>query len=517
MFAQWRFYLSFLIPPAIALVVLAARADVLKSWQGQVNTLLTSGGLRPWPYLLTESRVILRYLRLIAIPSGLNLDYDFPPAASITEPGVLLSILVIAGLVALAWTRRRTEPVFSFSIFWFFITLSVTSSILPIPDVITERRLYLPLAGVCLLFPLALEWLVKSATGAIHSRVVMRVAAVLLGVLMIGTIFRNNVWSDEVRLFSDTVAKSPHKLRPYENLILAHMKRGEEEQAITLAKAGIENVPSQRISLLDTLGTLYLRLGRPEDAVESFKRSNEEAVRAGAGSAFVETSFNNLGSAYLALAGKGGGQNPKTREEALRNARQAFQKSLEQVPGNVSALDGVVNATLGLGESGAMQQELRRRLEASPNEFSALYMLASLLSWEQHYPESIEYFRRAAAAQQTNSDMLYFNYAFALSKIGQIEPAIQGYKEALRQDPTFNEAHYNLALLYIQKGDYASAVEHLTDIVNAEAGNVRANMKLAEIYAYQQKLPLARRHLHQVLKANPQDREALSLFAKIGE
>jgi uncharacterized protein HemY len=42
-------------------------------------------------------------------------------------------------------------------------------------------------------------------------------------------------------------------------------------------------------------------------------------------------------------------------------------------------------------------------------------------------------------------------------------------------------------------------------------------MKLAEIYAYQQKLPLARRHLHQVLKANPQDREALSLFAKIGE
>jgi tetratricopeptide (TPR) repeat protein len=295
------------------------------------------------------------------------------------------------------------------------------------------------------------------------------------------------------------------------------MKQGEEEQAITVAKAGIENVPSQRISLLDTLGTLYLRLGRPQDAVESFKSSNEEAVRAGAGSAFVETSFNNLGSAYLALAGKGGGQNPKTREEALRNARQAFQKSLEQVPGNVSALDGVVNATLGLGESGAMQQELRRRLEASPNEFSALYMLASLLSWEQHYPESIEYFRRAAAAQQTNSDMLYFNYAFALSKIGQIEPAIQGYKEALRQDPTFNEAHYNLALLYIQKGDYASAVEHLTDIVNAEAGNVRANMKLAEIYAYQQKLPLARRHLHQVLKANPQDREALSLFAKIGE
>src|SRR5262249_33589171 len=150
----------------------------------------------------------------------------------------------------------------AFSIFWFFITLSVTSSIIPIPDVIFEHRLYLPLAGVCLLFPIALGWLIKIATGAIKPRIVIRFATVVIAVLLFGTIFRNYVWSDEVRLFSDTVAKSPHRLRPYENLIYAHMKRGEEERAIAVAKNALENVPESRVSLLDTLGNLYLRRGR---------------------------------------------------------------------------------------------------------------------------------------------------------------------------------------------------------------------------------------------------------------
>jgi len=45
---------------------------------------------------------------------------------------------------------------------------------------------------------------------------------------------------------------------------------------------------------------------------------------------------------------------------------------------------------------------------------------------------------------------------------------------------------------------------------------VKANMKLAEIYAYQGNVELARQYLQQVLKADPQDREALSLFARIG-
>ena len=107
-------------------------------------------------------------------------------------------------------------------------------------------------------------------------------ATAILTVLMIGTIFRNQVWANELRLFSDVVAKSPHKLRAYENLVFAYMKRGEEDKAVAVAKSGLDNIPEHRVSLLDTIGNLYLRQGRAEDAVRYFKQSNDESRQLGA-------------------------------------------------------------------------------------------------------------------------------------------------------------------------------------------------------------------------------------------
>jgi len=310
------------------------------------------------------------------------------------------------------------------------------------------------------------------------------------------------------------VAKSPHKLRPYENLVFAYMKRHQEEQAISVAKMGVESVPEQRVSLLDTIGNLYLRLGKTPDAIEYFKKSNEEAVRLGAANTFLATSFNNLGVAYLAFA-KTQPQNSDSRSVALRSAREAFQKSLDRKPDDVGVIESFVNVTHALNEGGFLETDVRRKLQLSPNDLASLYMLASLLSLKERYMESLEYFRRAEE-QGSFSEVLSFNYAFALSKTGQIDRAIEKYLNALRVDPIFTEAHYNLALLFIQKTDYAKSVEHLTYILNQEPWNVRAHMKLAEIYAYQRQPALARQHLHQILQANPQDAQALSLLEKIG-
>jgi tetratricopeptide (TPR) repeat protein len=501
MLPRWRFYAG---------LSLWLGAGVYAFWNALWRPLLEVGNpgtLRRWYFFITELRVIARYLRLIVFPSGQNLDYDFPPALSIREPGVLLSILLIIGLLVLAWLWRRKKPVYAFSIFWFFITIAPLSSIVPIPDVIAEHRLYLPLAGVCLSFPMLLRSLTQK-----H---VLRVGTAVLAVLLVATVARNYVWADESRLFTDVVAKSPHKLRAYENLIFAHMKQGQEEQAISVANAAIEHVSTaDGVSLMDTLGNLYLRLGRNAEAVEYFKKSNEESVRMRASNTFVATSFNNLGAAYLALANSLDARSVGPRSQALRNAREAFERSLENESSN-AALDSLVEISRQLGESADLEQQLHKNLIANPNDFRSLYMMAGLLSLENRYAESLDYFRRAEE-QNKQSEVLHFNFAFALSKTGQTDPAIEEYMQALRIDPIFHEAHYNLAMLYVQKADYASALQHLNQIVSLEAANVRANMKLAEIYAYEGKLPLARQHLQQVLKANPQDREALNLFARIG-
>ena len=267
---------------------------------------------------------------------------------------------------------------------------------------------------------------------------------------------------------------------------------------------------------MDTIGNLYLRLGKTQESIEYFKKSNEEAVQLGAASTFLATSFNNLGVAYLAFA-KTEPQNSESRARALRSAREAFQKSLEKEANQIGVMDSLANVTHALNEDGILEDTLYKKLRTNSNDFASLYMLASLLSLEERYAESIEYFRQAEQqAPSARSEVLPFNYALALSKAGQIDHAIEKYLSALEADPIFTEAHYNLALLFIQKSDYAKSVEHLQSILNQEPANKTAHMKLAEIYAYQHQLPIARQHLQQILQANPQDAQALSLLEKIG-
>ncbi|HYR89107.1 MAG TPA: tetratricopeptide repeat protein [Terriglobia bacterium] len=502
---RWRFYLSFVILTAGASYYLLSR---------QVEILSESGENLPrGVYLLTQFRVMVRYIRLLIVPTGLNLDYNFPLSGSLLDPAAIASFLFLIALVVAGWKWRHTRPVFAFSIFWFFITLAPTSSIIPIPDVIFEHRMYLPLAGVCLSFPLAVEWAVKAWRGGIRTRPALGPAIMVLAILSVATVLRNEVWRDEVRLWSDVVDKSPHKLRPYNQLIYAQMKRGQDAQAISVAKRGLQNVPEGRLNFSGTLGNLYLRVGRPDEAVTYFKTNTEEAGRLGFGGSFLAGSYNNLGVAYAALAKNE--KVPAARMEAFRKARESYEKSLEASPTNVGVLDSLVNVRRSLGETSMLEQELRKKLEANPREFPSLYSMAALLSLEERYQDSIGYFQLAENLEPY-SEVLYFNYALALSKTGQVDPAIAKYLLAIQTDPLFNEAHYNLALLYLQKLDYEAAAQHLTDILGREPANVRANMKLGEIYAYQGKLPSARQHLQLVLQAEPQNSEALALSQRIG-
>jgi hypothetical protein len=97
-------------------------------------------------YFLTQLHVISYYIKLLFIPTNLNLDYDWPITRSIDFQTVLY-FLMLAMLVFIAVFLFRRAKLMSFGIIWFFVTLSVTSSFIVIYDVIFEHRLYLPSVG----------------------------------------------------------------------------------------------------------------------------------------------------------------------------------------------------------------------------------------------------------------------------------------------------------------------------------------------------------------------------------
>ena len=136
--------------------------------------------ISPLEYLFTQFNVIVYYIALLLAPINQNLDYDFPVSRGLFEmpvvkegtvlnipilpPVVSLSILlaIVAVAVWLFFRYKRTgEPralVISFFVFWFFIILAPTSSVVPIIDVIFEHRLYLASLGFFVIFAVCLDW-----------------------------------------------------------------------------------------------------------------------------------------------------------------------------------------------------------------------------------------------------------------------------------------------------------------------------------------------------------------------
>jgi len=104
------------------------------------------GTVTSFQYFLTQLHVIPYYIKLLFIPTNLNLDYDWSITRNIDLPTILFFVL-LTFIVITAIKLYSKARLVSFGIIWFFVTLSVTSSFIVIYDVIFEHRLYLPSVG----------------------------------------------------------------------------------------------------------------------------------------------------------------------------------------------------------------------------------------------------------------------------------------------------------------------------------------------------------------------------------
>lgn len=180
-------------------------------------------------YLLTNFSVIVKYIQLLLLPLNQNLDYDFPVSESLFEPRTLLSFLLLLALLAVAIARFHQNRLLAFGILWFFVTLAVESSIIPIKDYIFEHRTYLPSFGFFLLLSAGIFHLLWNRT--------YRLAAIALFALLTGcyaglTYARNNVWKDTLTLWSDVISKSPGKARPWNNRGQAYLNLNQSDKAL---------------------------------------------------------------------------------------------------------------------------------------------------------------------------------------------------------------------------------------------------------------------------------------------
>ncbi len=224
-------------------------------------------------YLLTQLRVVARYLGLLALPIGQNLDHDVAISRSLAEPAVLLALalhaLLVGGAVAaLRWGSRR-DPAWrlvGFGVTWFYVTLLVESSIIPIVDPMYEHRVYLPSVGLFIAVATAL-----CALPPLQRRRGWAATAAALIALLTGMTFaRNRVWRDDLSLWSDAASKSPRKARPLNNLGAARFARGEFASAAALYERAIQAEPGYTKAWFN-LGEVRQRMGDCQGAIGPYE------------------------------------------------------------------------------------------------------------------------------------------------------------------------------------------------------------------------------------------------------
>jgi Flp pilus assembly protein TadD len=91
-------------------------------------------------------------------------------------------------------------------------------------------------------------------------------ALAVLGVLCGASIDRTAVFENEITMFADSVAKSPDKARPHNNLGDALRKTGRVEEAAAHFERAIAIKPNYP-DALNNLATVYNHYGRRQDAI----------------------------------------------------------------------------------------------------------------------------------------------------------------------------------------------------------------------------------------------------------
>ena len=215
--------------------------------------------------VLTEFRVVILYLSLLIFPhpNRLNLDYDFPLSYSLIDPlTTLLALVAIIGLLAGAVWFAKKERLISFCILWYFGNLVIESSIIGL-EIVFEHRTYLPSMMVILMAAILVDRCLRSS--------ILKIATICAISLVFSTwtYERNTVWSNDVGLWSDTVKKSPQKVRPHNNLGNALKRQGKFEEAIAHFKKALQINPGYA-KAHNNLGTALASQGKTEEAIKHF-------------------------------------------------------------------------------------------------------------------------------------------------------------------------------------------------------------------------------------------------------
>lgn len=278
-----------------------------------------------YEHLLTGFKSIIYYIKLVYFPIGYSTEYYVQTAHSFLELKVFLSFLAIITILILGIILYKKNSWATFCIYWFFITLIPTTTFVVMRDLVTDRWVYLPSIGLIMLLPFILLCLeLKSGQHQLlplSKKTTIKIGIIILFLLLILSSYRVSLYTNEEKLWKDTLKKHPQSFYALNSLGVEYLKKEElgnaEEQFIKI----IEYLNDSSTEARTNLGIIYHKRGQDDIAFSHINKALQ-----------IKAIPRVHAQTYLVLAKIYDDQNQtQLKEESLQKAKELSPQFYENM------------------------------------------------------------------------------------------------------------------------------------------------------------------------------------------
>ena len=361
-------------------------------------------------YILTQIKVVISYyfVKLI-FPINLNFEPDIRLVSGFLDWEWVVSLII--GVCIAIGIFYQKSILLKCAFIWALITILPTSSIIPLKQIATEHRTYLPGLGINM--GLGILFL----RGVSHRKLIPPTLFIFLVIYGLLAMKRSLDYRSEINLWQDTVRKSPYKSMVHNNMGTAYLSK----ERLKEARKSFEVSSALSPSSTDP----YINMGHIDARNKEWDKAKlkyDLALKLGADRSQV---FFNSGLMRLKL-----------------------NKPAEALPFLLEAIKIKNHRPL-------YHQELGNAFRMLKQYDSALKSYRKVLELEPNYVEA-----------QNNIGVIFWNLKI-------LDKAELEFKKALvMKDKT--KIHNNLANLYIAKKQFSKAIPHLKTVLGRKPNDSRA-------------------------------------------
>lgn len=206
---------------------------------------LTSNILPPINYWLNQQEIAWRYVKLWFAPLKQCLDYLLLPLPNAQLlPYAIMNGLLLLTVIAAAVKKQPLAITAAAGLLLAF----PTSGIIPVGDLMVERRLYQPSLALAVIVVASVDWLLRRGIQSVRAIYIVRglVLILIAATLMLLTANRNLDYCSRSRMQESILQTSPHNMRARLSLISAFCDEHRLDKAYTAAKAALNWIQAVR-------------------------------------------------------------------------------------------------------------------------------------------------------------------------------------------------------------------------------------------------------------------------------